>query len=380
MGQGAKNIVSLTRLRPRGAVMLAALAIGGAMVDPARADLVIAVAGPVEGRDADRAATILTAVRDAAAILNAAGGANGETFAVESVDDGCARGKAADVAGELATRKVALVLGHPCTPAALAAADVYGKASILFIATATRHPALTAKRAGPTIFRIVGRDDRQGELAGRILARAAPKQRVAVVHDRSQYGRRLAEAAAAAFKRERGADPITATIIGGDLDYKRTVSKVKDAQIVFFAGFPLEGGLIYSGLRDAGSKAEFIGSDSLATEEFSMTFGERAKGVRVLVSSSAAAGLAAPAESSSRDDADAAQEAARARAAIEVFAAAARKAESNDPAKVAAALAAGTFVTALGPIGFTSEGDARIPSFQLVEWQGKAWGPASEAP
>ncbi|MGQ0456985.1 MAG: branched-chain amino acid ABC transporter substrate-binding protein [Hyphomicrobium sp.] len=373
MRQGAEISAMAAQRFARGAAVLRGLLLAALLTAPARADVVIAVAGPTAGREAERAESLMAAVRAVAAEINANGGVNGEPLAVDAADDGCVRGKAETTAGELAARKVALVLGHPCAPAALAAAAVYGKAPTLFIATATRHPALTKKRAGPTIFRIAGRDDRQGETAGRLLARANPKQRVAVVHDRSRYGRELAEAAVAAFKRERGGEPITAKIIGGDLDYKRTIAKVKDAQIVFFAGFPLEGGLIYSGLRDAGSQAEFIGSDSLATQEFATTFGARAKGVRVLVSASAAPGLDAVASV-------AAEDAARARAAVQVFAAAARRAESNDAVKVAAALAGGTFATVLGPIAFSDDGDARIPSFQLVEWQGEAWGPVSAAP
>ena len=275
---------------------------------------------------------------------------------------------------------MALVLGHACASAALAAADVYGKSSVLFIATVTRHPALTAKRAGPTIFRLSGRDDRQGELAGRLLARVHDGVRVAIIHDRTRYGSELATSAAAAFKRERGSEPIMATIIGGHKDYKLTIAKVKNAAIVFFAGFPLEGGLIYAGLRDSGSTAEFIGSDSLATQEFATTFGARAKGVRVLVSSAAAASLSNMADEPGFAYADTVDDAARIGAAIEAFAAAARRASSNEAEKIAAALASGAFTTVLGPISFSESGDALIPSYQLVEWQGDGWGPAAEAP
>ncbi len=356
-----------------------ALVILAGLASAAHAEIVIAVAGPSSGREAGRTSALLKSAREAAAAINASGGVSGETLGVISADDGCARDTAAAAAAELAARNVALVLGHACASAALAAADVYGKSSVLFIATVTRHPALTAKRAGPTIFRLSGRDDRQGELAGRLLARVHDGSRVAVIHDRTRYGSELAASAAAAFKRERGSEPIVATIIGGDKDYKLTIAKVKNAAIVFFAGFPLEGGLIYAGLRDSGSTAEFIGSDSLDTQVFATTFGARAKGVRVLVSS-AAATLSNMADEPGFAYADAAEDAARIGAAIEAFAAAARRASSNDADKISAALASGAFATALGPISFSESGDALIPSYQVVEWQGDGWGPAAAAP
>ena len=351
------------------------------MSAPARADQLVIVAGPSDGREAFRTETLANAAADAIAAINAAGGVNSEHLTLQRVDDGCDRAKAAAAASEVAARKPALVLGHPCAPAALAAADVYGKATTLFIATATRAPALTAKRAGPTIFRLAGRDDAQGETAGRLLARAAPGAAVAIVHDRSRYGRDLADAAAAAYRRERGA-PITATIIGGDKDYRLTIAKIKDAAIVFFAGFPLEGGLVYKSLRAAGSQAEFIGADSFATDEFATTFGADAKGVRALASSAAWPGLVPQpgASGPTRADADPAVDALRVKAAVAVFAAAAGRAKSNEPAKVAGELALGSFTSPLGPVSFSAEGDARIPSYQLVEWRGDEWSPPNAAP
>lgn len=368
------------RLALRALSAAAGLAI--AMPAPARADQLVIVAGPSDGREALRTETLANAAAEAIAAINAAGGVNGEHLTLQRVDDGCERVKAAAAASEVAARKPALILGHPCAPAALAAADVYGKAEMLFIATATRAPALTAKRAGPTIFRLAGRDDAQGETAGRLLARAAPGAAVAIVHDRSRYGRDLADGAAAAYKRERGAPPITATIIGGDKDYRLTIAKVKNAAIVFFAGFPLEGGLVYKSLRAAGSQAEFIGADSFATDEFATTFGTDAKGVRALVSSAAWPGLVPQpgASGPTRADADPAFEGLRIKAAVAVFAAAAAKAESNEPAKVAGELARGVFTSPLGPVSFSAEGDARIPSYQLVEWRGDEWSPPSAAP
>ncbi len=150
---------------------------------PASAEIAIAIAGPATGREAPRAAAALAGARRAAANINAKGGINGEQIAVIAADDGCDAARAGALAAELSQQKVALVLGHPCTAAALAAAKVYGEKNVLFIATSTRHKALTTPRAGATIFRLAGRDDKQGEEAGRYLADAFKGKSIAAVHD-----------------------------------------------------------------------------------------------------------------------------------------------------------------------------------------------------
>jgi branched-chain amino acid transport system substrate-binding protein len=57
--------------------------------------------------------------------------------------------------------------------------------------TAT-NPKLT-EQGLPTVFRMVGRDDRQGEEAASMIARRWPGARIAVLDDDSVYGKGLAE-------------------------------------------------------------------------------------------------------------------------------------------------------------------------------------------
>lgn len=202
-------------------------------------------------------------------------------YEVTIKDDGCDAAKAEAVAKQIVTENFDLVLGHPCPKAALAAAKVYGAAGVTFIATETRHPDLTAKRLGPSIFRLSGRDDAQGLDAARYLAAAHGGKPVAIVHDRTLYAKTIAEQAAAALK-EKKIETVTATIVAGDKEYGKLIAKIKDAGAVFFAGFPLEAGFILKELRAAGSNAPFLASESVATDEFTATFPEVAREVFVL--------------------------------------------------------------------------------------------------
>ena len=74
------------------------------------------------------------------------------------------------------------------------------------------HPQLTAKRAGPTIFRLAGRDDRQGVAAAHLIARDFKGQKVALVQDRTLYARSIFDQAMAELKDRNFPEPITAAI------------------------------------------------------------------------------------------------------------------------------------------------------------------------
>lgn len=370
---------------PAIAIWMAVAAAQAVANDP----IVIAVAGPIASAPSgssqatlspsasavSRTERIVQSARRFADSVNASGGLLGRTVTVITADDGCERSRAEKVARDFVSQNVALVLGHTCINAALAAASIYATDKRLFIATAMRHPALTRKRAGQTIFRLDGRDDSQGIAAGRFLSRAARAGPVAIVHDRTAYARALADAAEATVKRIANVEPITATIVGGDKDYPLVIRKVQNAKAIFFAGFPMEAGFLFTGLRGAGSTATFLGSDSLATSELATTFAADVKGMRVLVASAAALQPDGDTSSSSISESDTTD------AALLAFAESVRASASTDPLKLAAALSDRMFATRLGPIRFNSSGDADIPAFDILEWTGTAWShtePASQ--
>ena len=342
--------------------------------NPVRAETHITIAGPTTGPAAGRTREIEQGARRAAETLNASAGTD---FVIETIDDGCDDAKAAGVARALVAQGVGLVLGHPCTNAAIAAAEIYGKSETVFIATATRHPALTVKRAGPAVFRLSGRDGKQGEAAAQYLLQAFKGRPIAVVHDRTLYAKTIAEQALETLKAAK-VEAITATVVGGDKEYTRLVAKIKGAGAVLFAGFPLEAGFILQALRSAGSNASFIASDTVATEEFTRSFGASAKGVLALLPHVPRVDAIKGSSLSS--------DAALAHAAVEIFASAITRAAApahKNKKRTTEALSAGWHRTVLGVIGFSEAGDANVPAYDVVEWDGSAWfavGRPTEAP
>ncbi|MEZ5899446.1 MAG: branched-chain amino acid ABC transporter substrate-binding protein [Hyphomicrobiaceae bacterium] len=330
--------------------------------DPIR----IAVVGPVTGAARLTTRAIEAGARRAIGELSATGS---QRFTLITEDDGCDPQTATTKAHGLIAAGVDLVLGHPCTKAAIAAAEVYAQSSVVFIATHTRHPALTANGRRASIFRLCGRDDGQGRDAARILLGLSGDKPIAIVNDRTLYAKTIAEAAERVVRAAK-AQMITATVIAGQKEYPRLVSKIKDASIVFYAGFPLEAGFITSELLSAGSGARIIASDAVATRELPASFPQITSKIDVLMR------------------ADDETDETLARAAVEIFTHAYVRAygpvrdQWMSDAATRSALAAGILAKAgphastSGPIAFDAAGDADVTSYKLMQWDGKNWVPA----
>lgn len=232
----------------------------------ARAEIVVGVGVPTSGIKAELGGLIVDTAKAEVATLNRDRGAVAETIRLEIADDDCTADGGAAVGAKFASLGARLVIGHPCSNAAITAARVYAAHAIPFVAIGARHPDVTGKRAGPGIFRIGGRDDVQAAETAMEFAPLLDGQRLAVVHDRTAYAKALADGVAAAFK-ARGVNVVSSgTIVAGEKDYGALVAQLKAAQInaLYFAGFPAEADLIMNGLQSAGVYARFIGSDALA--------------------------------------------------------------------------------------------------------------------
>lgn len=355
--------------------MLGTGVLAACLSTPAAAEVRIAVAGPAQGPKSPATQEIAQAVKLAVERINAQGGIDGATVTVTEADDGCSAAQAERAARSLVASGVALVIGHPCTGAALAAAKVYAEAGVVFMAPDTRHPALTEQRAGPQIFRLSGRDDGQGATAGAYLAHAFAGQPLAVIRDPSLYAGKLANAVLAALKQAGATNVLTGSVKGGQKDYAALVAKMKDAQTaaVFFAGYPIEGGLLLRQMREAGLTSAFLGGDALATTQLAESAGPGADGAAALLPHDAARAIADETAAARFAPHPASEPFVSAFAAVEAWAAAARRARSLKGADVAAALQDGTFDTVLGSLSFDATGDANVPDFDVAWWSDGAW-------
>ena len=356
----------------RGLGFATAAAVTVWMASPASAEVTIAAAAPLSGPHAAEGKAMVQSVEWAIADINARGGIAGERLALVSEDDACDDRRAALAAARLADQKPALVIGHPCSGPAQAAAKVYAAAGLLFIATAPRHPDLTRRRAGPAVFRLAGRDDLQGAATASYLAAAYAGKRLAIVHDRTRYARTLVEG----LKRAR--QPTEATpvpefgIVASSKDYAATVAALRAhrAEVVYFAGFPSEAVALWRQFRATELIPDLVGSDALANADAelrALSDGSRvstrvlrpftaidAEGARPLADRLAAAGMQPYAS------------AIAAYAAVEIWTGAAARSGDRDPSSVAKQLQGEPIASAIGPVSFDANGDADVPSFAVA--------------
>ena len=146
--------------------MIAAAALWARAAD---AEIRIGMAGPLTGPNAWLGEQTQRGVDLAVADLNGGGGVLGEQVEVVTADDYCDGEQAVAAANKLVAAGGVLVAGHQCSGAAIPASEVYAAAGILMISNAATNPMLTERRLA-NIFRVIGRDDQQGTIAGNYLA------------------------------------------------------------------------------------------------------------------------------------------------------------------------------------------------------------------
>jgi branched-chain amino acid transport system substrate-binding protein len=349
--------------------LAAVLALG---TGAARADITIGVAGPMTGPEAQFGEQFRQGADKAVADINAKGGLLGQKLNYIMGDDACEPKQAVAVANDLAAKKVPFVAGHFCSGTSIPASEVYSETGVLEISPGSTNPVYTERKL-PNTFRVCGRDDQQGSVAADYVAAKLKGKVVAVIHDKSAYGKGLADE----FKKALNAKGVTEVfyeaITAGEKDYTALVTKAKAAKVdvLFLGGYKTEGGLIVRQMRDQGMKTVLMGGDALLVEEFWAITGAAGEGTLVTFSPDP---RRIPANADLvkyfRDKKyEPESYTLYTYAAIQVWAQAAEKAKSTDSKKVAAVLKSEKFNTVLGNIGFDAKGDVAAPGYVVYVWK-----------
>ncbi|MEX0809719.1 MAG: branched-chain amino acid ABC transporter substrate-binding protein [Dongiaceae bacterium] len=349
------------------AAIVAATAIGAGN---AAADITVATAGPMTGDYAAFGAQMQRGAEAAVADINAAGGVLGENLVLEVGDDACDPKQATAVANDFVSKGVVFVAGHFCSGSSIPASDVYIDEEILQMSPASTNPAFTEgpfEKGVETIFRTCGRDDQQGQFAGPWIATNYAGKNVAILHDKSTYGKGIADLTKEQMNGAGLQEVLYEAYTAGEQDYTALVTKMKAANIdvIYLGGYHTEGALIIRQAREQGLEALMIGPDSLNTAEFVSIAGDAAEGV--MFSNAAEA----------RNLPSATEVVAKIReggfepegytlstyAAIQVWAAAANEAGTTNSDAVAAQLRKHDWETVVGTIGFDDKGDLTASAY-----------------
>ncbi|KAA0967663.1 ABC transporter substrate-binding protein [Pseudomonas sp. ANT_H12B] len=241
----------------------------------AQADVKIGVAGPMTGANAAFGEQYMKGAQAAADAINAAGGVNGEKIVLVKGDDACEPKQAVTVAKDLTNQKVAGVVGHFCSSSTIPASEIYDEAGIIAITPGSTNPAVT-ERGLSAMFRMCGRDDQQGIVAGDYIVDVLKGKKVVVLHDKDTYGQGLADATKAQLEK-RGVKPVLYEgLTRGEKDFSTIVTKIRGAgaDIVYFGGLHPEAGPLVRQLREQGLKdVKFMSDDGIVTDELVTTAG-----------------------------------------------------------------------------------------------------------
>lgn len=354
------------------AILVVLCALIGCVPGIARADIHIATVGPVTGPLASLGEQMLAGARRAVEEINARGGVHGQRLVLHIGDDQCDPKQAVAVANQMAARGVVFVAGHFCSGASIPAAAVYGEEGVIMITPASTNPKLTDE-GGAFIFRVCGRDDDQGGIIGRFIAARFAGRRVAVLHDKTAYGKGLADQTRNAMREAGLSESLYEAYTAGEKNFSALVSRLKRERVeaVFIGGYHTEAGLIQRQMREQGLEAQLVGGDALVTDEFWSITGDAGEGALFSFApdarkSKAAQKLVARFRAQGQEPAG---YVLYTYAAIEAWAGAAERAGATDADAVSRALHAGAFNTVLGSFSFNAKGDADLPPYAIYEWR-----------
>ncbi|NRC56827.1 branched-chain amino acid ABC transporter substrate-binding protein [Mesorhizobium sediminum] len=353
--------------------LLAGVALSFAFSTPALAEILIGTAGPMTGQYAAFGEQMKAGAEQAVEDINAAGGVNGEMLKLFVGDDACDPKQAVAVANQAAGEGVVFMAGHFCSGSSIPASAVYAEEGIVQISPASTNPTFTDERPGDGVFRVCGRDDQQGDVAGKFLVENFGDKKVAFVHDKTAYGKGLADATMAAYEAAGGKPAMYEAYTAGEKDYSALVSKLKaeGVGVLYVGGYHTEAGLMMRQMKEQGMDTVLVSGDALVTDEYWAITGDAGEGTLMTFSP----------DPRKNPDAAPLVEKFRAKgvepegyvlytyAAVQAWAEAATTAGSTDFDPIVTALNDGKFNTVLGELEFDDKGDVTLPGYVFYEWK-----------
>jgi branched-chain amino acid transport system substrate-binding protein len=340
-------------------------------------DIRIAVVGSMTGPLAESGDEVKRGAELAAKDINEAGGVNGRKIVLSIEDDACDPKQAVSVANHVIGEQITLVDGHSCSNASVPASPVYAEYSALMMTPSSVNSKLTDNafaKGWPTIMRFYVRDDNQGKMLGAWIADRYKNKKIAFVHDKSTYGKSLADQVKANLNAAGVQEILYEGINPGEKDYSAIIGKLKaiGAEVLYYGGYPTEGGLIVRQAADQGAKFQMVATSSFVTPEFWLIAGSAGEGTM----------FPAPRNPKGLETAKHVVDEFRATghdpdgftlfsyATVQALAEGVRRAGKTDGAAVARALRSRNPVdTVFGPVTFDAKGDVEGMTYEINVWR-----------
>jgi branched-chain amino acid transport system substrate-binding protein len=358
-------------------IKLFGLAIGATLALSTAAfaqDVTIAVAGPMTGGESAFGRQMKNGADMAVKDVNAAGGVLGKKLALEVGDDACDPKQARSVAEKFASAKIPFVMGHYCSSSSIPASEAYADGNVLQITPASTNPLFTERKLW-NVARVCGRDDQQGLVAADYIAKFYKGKNVAILNDKTTYGKGLADETKKALNKAGFQEKMFESYNKGDKDFTAIVSRMKreNIDLVYVGGYHQESGLIVRQMRDQGMQTVLMAGDALADKEFASITGPAGEGTLFTFGPDPRNKPTAKAivEKFKANNIDPEGYTLYTYAAMQVWTQAVAKVGTTDPKKVMEAIKAGSWDTVIGKLEFDAKGDIKQIDYVVYKWDAK---------
>ncbi len=271
-------------VRPMNLLMgVAAIALGFAVAQPARAEIKIGFQAPLTGFAATDGKSAKLAAEMAVEDINAAGGVLGQKLKLISYDDQAKSDQAIFTANKLIGEDgVKLVVNGSYSASGRASAPVFQKAGVVMISAYGVHPDIT--RAGNYMFRLVHLGPPQGRATALFIAKNLKLKTVSAITMDNDYGQATMDGFLEAAPKYGIKVLNKYSYSLKDRQFGSIVASVKrdNPDGIYATGYFFTAGPLVSQLRAAGIKAPIIGSQAFDSQKFIEIAGPASEGTYII--------------------------------------------------------------------------------------------------
>jgi branched-chain amino acid transport system substrate-binding protein len=359
------------------------LATCGAPDEPTKGEVIVYVAAPLSGFQANAGQTVLGGVRLAADQINRAGGLLGYRIEVVGLDDESDSEVALDIADQIRAtvghgEDVLGVIGHLNSGQTLAAMDVYKDLSLVVITPTASEVSLTQK-GYRNFFRVNANDATQARVDAEFLYNQLGARRVAVVYNDDPYGQGLGQLISGELQALGAEVVLNLQVAVEQFTFSSEIPQIAAAQpdAIFYGGYEVEAPYLRLELVEAGIDVPFLASDGAFLAATIDEAGSAAEGMYVSAFGprpDAAVDETWIKEYQAIEYRNPDTYSINGYSALEVLAAGVREAGTFDTVQVADAIRELTAVeTPMGNLSYTAEGDLKDQKIYIFQVQGGDW-------
>lgn len=250
-------------------LMLSVLAGIGQLAAPAYADVVIGTAGPLSNAEALFGNTWQNGMQLAVDEANAAGGVNGEKFALLRQDD-----QGDPKQGTLIAQKfcddssIVAVIANFNSGVTIPSSDVYNRCGLAQV-TNSSNPKVT--EAGyKNLFRPIANDFMQGGAPAEFALKTLGAKKAAIVQDQQAFGEGVASVFRDTFSKGGGEVTSYSGVAATDVDFSAIITQIKseNPDVIYYGGTMPGVGLFLKQARQLGVNATYFAADSAFQPDF----------------------------------------------------------------------------------------------------------------